>query len=177
MTPRRIAAALAIILTALVLQATLIAPVTVPLAVSLPAVVVAAVALVSGPGTGISLGFGMGLLADLGSDHPAGLLALAWLGVGIGCGLLGERLHGLREGAIAAGLASALASTFAGLALLVMHQGNATVGQLVLRSVPTAVGDILLAFAVLPLARIALRSDALRRPAAPSTREWIGLHG
>ena len=83
MTRSRIAAALAGILTVLLLQATLVAPVCTPFAVSLPAVLVAAVALVDGPATGISFGFAAGLMADLGSRHPAGVLALCWLGVGL----------------------------------------------------------------------------------------------
>ena len=177
MTPRRIAAALAIILTALVLQATFIAPVSGSLPVSLPAVVLACIALVSGPGTGISLGFAMGLLADLGSEHPAGLLAFAWLALGIACGLLGDQLQGIRQGVLVAGGLAALASTFAGLVLLVVHQPDATLWQVVWHTVPTAVGDVVLALLVLPLVRVSLRSDALRRPVAPSTREWVGLHG
>ena len=83
MTRARVAAALAAIITALLLQATLVAPVTAPWPVSLPAVLVAAVALVDGPATGMSLGFAAGLVADLGSHHPAGVLALCWLGVGL----------------------------------------------------------------------------------------------
>jgi rod shape-determining protein MreD len=177
MTPRRIAAALAIVLTALVLQATLVAPLTAPLSVSLPAVLVACIALVSGPGTGISLGFSMGLLADLGSEHPAGLLAFTWLILGIACGLLGEQLQRLREGALVAGVLAAAASASAGLLLLVLHQPDATLWQVMWRTIPAAVGDSLLALTLLPLVRVSLRSDALRRPAAPSTREWVGLHG
>lgn len=177
MTPRRIAAALAIILTALVLQATLVAPLAAPFSVSLPAVLVACVALVSGPGTAISLGFSMGLLADLGSEHPAGLLAFTWLILGITCGLLGEQVQRLRDGALLAGGLAAIASASAGLLLLVLHQPDATLWQVLWRTFPTGVGDSLLAFALLPLVRMALRSDALRRPPAPSTREWAGLHG
>jgi rod shape-determining protein MreD len=177
MTPRRIAAALAIILTALVLQATLVAPLAAPFAISLPAVSVACVALVSGPGTGISLGFSMGLLADLGSNHPAGLLAFLWLAVGIAAGLLGSELHRLREGAIAAGLMAALASVTAVLLLLLLHQPDATLWQVLWRSIPTALGDSALALLILPVVRVSLSSDALRRPPAPSAREWVGTHG
>ena len=39
----------------------------------------------------MSVGFSAGLLADLGSHHPAGVLALAWLLLGLGCGLLADR--------------------------------------------------------------------------------------
>jgi hypothetical protein len=79
MNRARVAAALAALLTALLLQATLIGPVTMPLPVSLPALLVAAIALVDGPGAGLAFGFAIGLIADLGSEHPAGVLALCWL--------------------------------------------------------------------------------------------------
>lgn len=177
MTPRRIAAAIAAVLTALVLQATFVGPITAPLPVSLPAILVASIALVSGPGTGISIGFATGLLADLGSEHPVGLLALAWLGIGIAAGLLGRQLHGLREGAITAGILAAIASAFTGLVLLVVHHADATLWQVLWHSVPTAIVDVIIAFAVLPIVRAMLRTQALRRPPAPSTREWAGLHG
>jgi len=177
MTPRRVAAAAALILTALVLQATLIAPVTMPFPVCLPVVVVGCVALVSGPGTGISLGFATGLLADLGSSHPAGLLALLWLGVGIVCGLLGDRLRTLRQGVIVMGVVALASSVLAGALMILIRHPDLTLGQLVVRAAPTAVGDILLAALVLPLARAMLNTDALRRPAAPPSKVWAGIHG
>jgi cell shape-determining protein MreD len=177
MTPRRIAAAIAAVLTALVLQASFIGPVAVPLPISLPAVLVACIALVSGPGTGISLGFTAGLLADLGSEHPVGLLALAWLGVGVAAGILGEQLHSTREGAVVAGVLAAIASALGGLVLLVVHQADATLWQVGWRAIPAAVGDGVLAFALLPIVRAMLRTPALRRPPAPSTREWVGTNG
>ncbi len=37
-------------------------------------------------GAGMAFGFAAGLIADLGSAHPAGVLALCWLGVGLVCG-------------------------------------------------------------------------------------------
>ncbi|MEP6851326.1 MAG: hypothetical protein ABJA87_01460 [bacterium] len=82
-------AGLAAIVTVLLLQATVIGPLTVPLPVSLPAVLVAAVGLRAGPAAGIGFGFSAGFLGDLGSDHPAGVLALVWLGVGLTAGVLG----------------------------------------------------------------------------------------
>jgi rod shape-determining protein MreD len=177
MTPRRIAAALAVVLTALVLQASFVGPILAPLSVSLPAVLVACVALVSGPGTGISLGFATGLLADLGSNHPAGLLAAAWLGVGIGCGLAGRYLQRLRDGALVAGLTAAAASAVVGVVLLVLHRADQTLGEVLWRMFPTALGDAVIAFALLPLVRFMLHTPALRRPPAPSSREWVGLNG
>ena len=105
MTRARVAAALAAILTALLLQATVIAPATVPWPVSLPAVLVAAVALVDGPATGMSFGFAAGLIADLGSHHPAGVLALCWLGVGPAVRDAGRPAAALRRDALIAGVA------------------------------------------------------------------------
>jgi rod shape-determining protein MreD len=177
MTPRRVAAAMALILTSLILQATLVGPVAAPFSVCLPAVVVGCVALVSGPGTGISLGFATGLLADLGSEHPAGLLAFVWLGVGVCCGLFGQQLRSVRDGALVVGLVGAISSVVAALLLLVLHQQYATLGQTLLRAGPTAVGDVVLALLVLPLVRAMLNTDALRRPPSPSAQVWAGING
>ena len=87
MNPTRLVAAAAAVLTALLLQAALVGPVSGLVMVSLPAVLVAVVALREGPATGLVLGFVCGLLADLGSTHPAGVLALVWLLLGAACGL------------------------------------------------------------------------------------------
>jgi hypothetical protein len=38
---------------------------------------------------GLGLGFATGLLADLGSDHPAGVLALCWMAAGYAAGVVG----------------------------------------------------------------------------------------
>jgi hypothetical protein len=89
MTAPRWAAGLATLITAMLLQATLIGPLFVPLPASLPLVVIASIALLTGPSTGITLGFAGGLLVDLGSQHPVGVLALTWLGAGLAAGVLG----------------------------------------------------------------------------------------
>lgn len=155
-------AALAAALTALLLQAVLIAPVTSPWPVSLPAVLVAAVALIDGPATGMSFGFAVGLLADLGSDHPAGVLALCWLGVGLLCGMLADR-RGLRRDAMTAGLVCAAGSFAATLMLAVVHAGAQAVDA-VTYLVPAAAGDVILAVGVLALTRRMLHTDSLRAP-------------
>ncbi len=87
MTPRRVIAAAAAVITVLVLQAVVVSPVAGMVMVSLPAVLVAALAVEAGPSAGMSVGFAAGLLADLSSRHPAGVLALAWLLLGAGCGM------------------------------------------------------------------------------------------
>ncbi|MEO8889520.1 MAG: rod shape-determining protein MreD [Jatrophihabitantaceae bacterium] len=163
MTRARVAAAVAVILTAMLLQATLIGPVTLPVPVSLPAVVVAAVALIDGPGSGLAFGFTTGLLADLGSTHPAGVLALSWLGVGLLCGLAADRCTVRRDVATAA-VICALASLVAGALLALLHSGGATVGTALAQVVPAGLGDAVLALAVVPLARLLLRTDSLRAP-------------
>lgn len=160
MTRARLAAALAGMVTALLLQATLVAPVTAPWLVSLPAVLVAAVALVDGPAAGMSFGFATGLLADLGSQHPAGVLALCWLGVGLSCGLVADR-RSLRRDALTAGIACGVASVVASVLLVVVNSA-ASISDAVLYAVPTALGDALLAALVLSVVRRMLRTDSLR---------------
>lgn len=161
MTRHRVAAGCAAMITALLLQATLIGPVTLPVPVSLPAVLIAAVALVDGPGVGMALGFSAGLFADLASTHPAGVLALSWLGVGLACGLLADR-RGVRADAAAAALVCAVAAAAAELLLATISGAGAADALRYL--VPTALGDALLALAFVPLVRAFLHSDRLRRP-------------
>jgi rod shape-determining protein MreD len=164
MNRARFVAALAAALTALLLQAVLVAPVTAPWPVSLPAVLVAAVALIDGPATGMSFGFAVGLLADLGSNHPAGVLALCWLGVGLLCGTLADR-RGLRRDAVTAGVVCAAGSFVATLVLAVVHAG-AQATDAFTYALPAAAGDVVLALGVLAVARRMLRTDSLRAPHA-----------
>ncbi len=166
MNPARLLAALTALLTALLLQATLVGPLAMWVPVSLPAVLVAAVALVDGPATGISLGFTAGLLADLGSSHPAGVLALSWLGLGLVCGLAADRRTVLGD-AVVVGAFGAATALFATLALTVVHAGGATAAAGLRTAVPAGLGDVLLALAVVPLVRAALRSHRLRARPAP----------
>lgn len=149
-------------ITALLLQAALVAPVTAPWPVSLPAVLVAAVALVDGPAAGMSFGFATGLLADLGSNHPAGVLALCWLGVGLLCGTVADR-RSLRRDAMTAGLVCTAGASVATIVLAVTHSGANAPDAIVL-AVPTALVDALLAGAVLTLVRRMLRTETLRAP-------------
>lgn len=158
----RVAAAVAGLLTVLLLQATLVAPVSAPIPVSLPAVLVAAIALVDGPAAGVAFGFAAGLLADLGSPHPAGILALCWLGVGLLSGLLAER-RSLRRDVLTAGAVCGLAAALATVLLAVVHSAG-SVRDAVTYAVPAGLGDALLALAVIPLVRRMLRAEALRAP-------------
>ncbi len=160
------------ILTVLLLQAALIGPVVAPYAVSLPLVLVAAVGLVDGPATGLGFGFTAGLVADLGSAHPAGVFALVWMCVGLLCGLVADR-QSLRRDAVTAGVVSGLGSSVATL-FLALVTSRAGALDAVRDLAPSAVGDVVLAFAVLALVRRMLHSDALRKP-APVYTELTGV--
>lgn len=168
----RIVAGIAAVITALLLQATLIAPVTSPYPVSLPALLVAAVALVDGPAAGMSLGFAAGLAADLGSRHPAGVLALCWLGVGLLCGLVAERRSVPRD-ALTAAIVCGSASAVAGVLLVVVHSGG-TLRDALVHAAPAAAGDVVLALGVVALVRRMLRTDSLRAPHPVFTELTLG---
>lgn len=171
------------IVTALLLQATVVGPVAVFVPVSLALVVVLSAALLSGPGTGIAFGFGAGLLADLASSHAVGTLALTWM-VG---GLLAGRASGvvapgafdlsinrrqrridrrriavrLRQGVVVGVLGGAVAAA----TTVLERAGGAPVDALptaLARCLPAMIGDALLALLVLPLGCRVLASAALR---------------
>jgi cell shape-determining protein MreD len=164
-TRARVAAAIAALLTALLLQATLVGPLAGLVPASLPAVLVAAVALVDGPGTGLALGFAAGLVADLSSEHPAGVLALSWLGIGLLCGVCANPLARVRRDLVLAAAVCSLAAAAAGLLLTMIGSDGATAAQVMRHLVPAALADALLAVAVVPLTRLFLHSDRLRAPA------------
>ena len=94
MTITRCAAGLAAVITAMLVQAALVGPLVYPVPVSLPLLLVVGVAVLCGPSTGVPLGFGAGLFADLNSEHPVGLFALAWLGAGLVAGVVGGLVSG-----------------------------------------------------------------------------------
>jgi cell shape-determining protein MreD len=164
MTPARIAAALAALITALLLQATVVGPALAPAPASLPALLVAAVALVDGPGTGLAFGFVAGLVADLGSEHPAGVLALCWLGVGVSCGALASSLAGVRRDAAVAALACGLAALVSQSLIAVFAGDSNGIVEAIRLVIPATLLDALLALAVVPLVRAFLHSEALRAP-------------
>lgn len=152
MTRGRIAAAIAAVITALLLQASVVAPVAFPATVSLPAVLVAVVALTEGPGPGIALGFSAGLLADLCSRHPVGVLALCWMALGVLCGSCAGAGSRRREVIIAA-LATTALTICAQLLLIVVGADGATGHALLHGLAPTLFGDAILAGALVPLLR------------------------
>jgi cell shape-determining protein MreD len=163
-TRARIAAALAALLTALLLQATLVGPVTMSLPVSLPAVLVAAIALVDGPGAGLAFGFAIGLIADLGSEHPAGVLALCWLGVGLACGLCSSPHTRVVRDIAVAGVVCGAAGVVATLLLALVNAVPTTLDVAVRSGIVATFVDLGLALLVVPLVRLFLHSDTLRAP-------------
>ena len=91
MTPRRLLLGAVTVVTALLLQTTVLARLPLPGgAPDLLLVLVVAFALVEGPLSGAVTGFVAGLLADLGADHELGRLALVYVLVGYAAGLLAE---------------------------------------------------------------------------------------
>jgi cell shape-determining protein MreD len=169
-----VAAAAAAIITALLLQATVVGPAAYPWPASLPAVLVAAVAFAGGPATGMSFGFAAGLLADLGSHHPAGVLALGWLAVGLVCGRLADQ-RSVRRDAVLAAVVCAAQSAVTIVALSVVHGylGIDVLTAAVRHLLPTALVDGALALVLIPLVRAALRTASLRparAPTSPNTR-------
>ncbi|MGH8862388.1 MAG: hypothetical protein ACRDVG_14365 [Jatrophihabitantaceae bacterium] len=164
MTRTRVAAAIAALLTGLILQATLVGPLTLPVPASLPALLVAAVALVDGPGAGLAFGFAAGLLADLGSEHPAGVLALCWMAVGLLCGCLTVPNAPVRRNAAVAAVVCGAGSAVADCMLALLGADGATLNDAVRYVIPATLLDALLALAVVPLVRLFLRSDRLRAP-------------
>jgi cell shape-determining protein MreD len=160
-TGPRIATAVAAVVTALLLQATLVGPAAITAQLSLPAVLVAAVALEAGPGTGMCLGFATGLVADLGSSHAAGLLAVCWLALGIGCGLLADPHRSALGQILLAGPACALAGAVATLGLTVVGEPGGTALGAIRALPPSLLGNLVLAVLVVPIVRRFLRSDLL----------------
>ncbi len=91
MTLRRFLLGAATVLTALLLQGTLIARLPLPgTAPELLVLVVISFALVEGPMSGLVTGFVAGMLADASADHALGRLALAYALVGYLSGLSDE---------------------------------------------------------------------------------------
>lgn len=162
MTPTRVASAMAAVLTALLLQATVVGPAAMTAQLSLPAVLVAAVALESGAGTGLTLGFAAGLVADLGSSHAAGLLALCWMGLGLGCGLLADTYRRVAAQVVIAAVACAAAIAVTTLGLTVVSEPGGTLLGAARGVLPSLLGEFVLAALVVPLTRRFLRANALQ---------------
>jgi rod shape-determining protein MreD len=166
----RAAAAVAAAVTSVLLQATLIGPLTFPVSVSLPALVVAVLAVYAGPGVGMGFGFGVGLLADLGSDHPAGVQALCWLGAGLAAGIVGglavERGYSTRGVAALTAALATVSGWVVAVLLVLLGSHGATIGSACRDLVPVVLTDALLGLAVVPLVRAGLRAQGVQVPRA-----------
>lgn len=149
----RLSAAIAVALTALLLQMTLIGPLTPWAPASLPAVVVAAVAITAGPGAGLSMGFSLGLLADLGSSHPVGVLALTWLGLGAVVGRYADPRRARTSAITLAATGAAVAGIGAELLLALVQAHSIAVPSLPRQLVIALLLDTALLVLVLPAAR------------------------
>jgi cell shape-determining protein MreD len=164
----RLVCAVAAGLTALLLQATVVGPVTFPVAVSLPALLVIILGICAGPGIGLGFGFALGLLADLGSGHPAGVLALAWMGAGAVGGIVGglviERGCRARGIAASAALLATLASLVSGLALVILDSHAASLSSVFRDLVPTFLLDAIGGLIVVPLVRAVLQAQRIAAP-------------
>jgi hypothetical protein len=121
----------------------------------------------------MSFGFAAGLAADLGSQHPAGVLALCWLGVGLVCGTVAGR-HSRRQDAVAVGIVCGAAAAVAGLLLAVVGNSGSALPGVLLYSAPAALGDAALAFVVVALVRRMLHADSLRAPHPVYTELAVG---
>jgi rod shape-determining protein MreD len=165
-TASRLAAAVAGLLTALLLQATLVGPLTFPVPVSLPALLVVVTGIYAGPGIGLSFGFCTGLLADLGSQDTVGVQALTLLAAGLAAGVLGglatERGYRTRGvAAMAAGLATATALA-TGLLLVILGSHGASPATVFDTLIPVLPTDALLGLLLVPAVRAVLRSQGIR---------------
>lgn len=150
----RAALAVLAVLTAVLLQGVVLAPLPLPGAgrPDLVLVVVVAFALAQGPAVGMAVGFGAGLLLDLLGDHPAGLLALVLCLVGYGCGVVADEADRSTLAPLLIVAAAAVAATV-GYAALSALGGDPRVSWVSLsRALPSTVAyDVILAPLVVPL--------------------------
>jgi len=158
---RRSLLAVAVVLTALLVQAVVVNRMPLPgSGPDLPVLIVVAFALGSGPTYGVMLGFLTGLAADVlpPADHTLGRLALAYAVVGYLAGLVEdveERsvLTTVAVVAIASGVAVVL---YAGVGGLVGDQ-RITASAVAHSLVSTVIYDVVLAPFVVPLIALAVR--------------------
>ena len=153
--------AVAVVLTALLVQAVVVNRMPLPgSGPDLPVLIVVAFALGSGPTYGVVLGFLTGLAADVlpPADHTLGRLALAYAVVGYLAGLVEdvEERSVLRTVAIVAVASGAAVALYAGVGGLVGdHRITATAVAHSLAS--TVIYDVVLAPFIVPLIALAVR--------------------
>jgi rod shape-determining protein MreD len=167
-TPRRFLLGAATVLTALLLQDTVLTSLPLPgAAPDLLLVVVVAFALIEGPLSGMTTGFVAGVLADSLADHQLGRLALAYAVVGYAVGFMEDETDrstllpfaAVGAGALLAVLLFASEGMLLGDPRVTFH----AVGRSLVSSVPYAV--VLTPF-VVPVLNVLLRRiepDPIRR--------------
>ncbi|HVE75055.1 MAG TPA: rod shape-determining protein MreD [Mycobacteriales bacterium] len=168
MTAQRLLLAGVLVITALLLQSTVMTRLPLPgAAPDLLLVLVVAYALADGPLAGMGVGFSAGLLADALSDHELGRLALAYVLVGVVAGALQddtERSATFPFVAVAVGAVVGIL-VFAGMGIL-LGDLRVTAGA-VLRSLASSVAyDVALTPFVVPVVAALIRRvdvDPLRR--------------
>jgi rod shape-determining protein MreD len=167
-TPRRFLLGAATVLTALLLQGTVLTRLPLPgAAPDLLLVVVVAYALVEGPLSGMTTGFVAGVLADSLADHQLGRLALAYAVVGYAVGFIEDDTErstllpfvGVAAGALGAVILFAAEGMLLGDPRVTIH----AVGRSIVSSVPYSV--VLTPFVVPVLALLIRRTepDPIRR--------------
>lgn len=145
-----------LVITALVIQLTVLAPLPLPLGGTpdLVLLVVVSFGLAHGPNTGMGVGFGAGLLVDLvpPSDSPAGLWALVLCVIGLLAGLASDETDRSALAPLVAvfGLAVVEVLAFAGLSSL-LGSPRVTWSSLFGITLSTAAYTVVLAPFVVPL--------------------------
>lgn len=152
----RCTAAAAAAITALLLQMTFVGPLCPHVPASLPAVLVAAVAIVGGAGPGLAMGFSVGLLADLGSPHHVGILAAVWLLLGLGVGRYADPRRSRRSQLLIAAAGAAIAGVVGQIVVAASEGGVVSMAGAPWRGVQALIVDALLLVLVLPPVRAAM---------------------
>jgi rod shape-determining protein MreD len=168
MTTRRFLLGAATVLTALLLQDTVVSALPLPgAAPDLLLVLVVAYALVEGPMSGMVTGFVAGILADALADHALGRLALVYAVVGYATGFIEDDTErstlvpflGVAAGAIAGVLLFAAEGMLLGDPRVTVH----AVGRSLVSSVPYSVVLTPFVVPVLDLLVRRMEPDPIRR--------------
>lgn len=163
MSANRLAVLVLSLLTALLIQSSVLARISFLHAKpDLVLVVVVCFALADGPAVGMGAGFGAGLLSDLLGTHTLGLLALVLCVVGYAAGVIRsyfDRLATFTPMLVVGGLTAAAVLLYAGLASLLGERGVAA--ERVLESLLlTSTYDVLLTpFVFAAVTALRSRSD------------------
>jgi cell shape-determining protein MreD len=123
----------------------------------------------------MSVGFSAGLLADLASPHPAGVLALAWLLLGLGTGLAADPRRRLAVSIAFAGVAAGVVGLLVVVVLVAVGSPSSPLGTVVPLALPSALGDLVVAALVLPLTRAITRAVPLPAGAALASRSRVSI--